>query len=398
MSLYSDFQPAPPDSILGLSAAFAKDPRPGKINLGVGVYKDATGKTPILDCVKRAEERLWQTENSKTYLPIDGDARYGAAVRELLFGKQHSILRDNRAQTAQSPGGTGALRLAADFIARNLPGRTIWVSDPTWANHPAIFSAAGLALHRYPYYNAETHQLDREAFFAGLETIPEGDVVVLHACCHNPTGVDLTKEDWHRVVEILQKRNLLPLLDFAYQGFGDGLAEDAVGLHELTKKIPELFIASSFSKNFGLYGERVGALTIVAESEKSAELAMGHLRLRIRTNYSNPPLHGAAIVRTTLADAELRSEWETELTAMRERIASMRQLFVDTLRDRGVRRDFSFLTQQKGMFSYSGLNEKQVNLLREQYAIFIVGDGRINVAGMSESNMDYLCEAISSVL
>ncbi len=398
MSLYSSFEPAQPDPILGLSAAFARDERPGKINLAVGVYKDSDGKTPVLSPVKEAEGRLLTKETSKGYLPMEGGAVYGELVRDLLFGSGHPVLRDGRARTAHTPGGTGALRLAADFIARHLPGRTIWMSDPTWANHPQIFHAARLQTNTYPYYDAATHGLNSGEFLSALEQIPEGDILLLHACCHNPAGADPDPETWEAIARVAAARGLVPLVDFAYQGFGEGIEADSVGLRLLAQSCPEFFVASSFSKNFGLYAERVGALTLVAANAGEADTALGHLVLGARTNYSNPPLHGSAIVCEILTDSDLRRRWEQEVADMRNRINHMRTLFVDTLAARGVSRDFSFLTREKGMFSFSGLDREQVDRLREEFAIYIVGSGRINVAGMTEDNMEPLCEAIAAVL
>jgi aspartate/tyrosine/aromatic aminotransferase len=398
MTMFEKFTPAPPDAILGLTEAFKKDPNPAKINLGVGVFKDEQGRTPVLQSVKRAEERLLKNEGTKNYLAIDGAPEYAAAVQELLFGKGHEVLTSQRAVTAQAPGGTGALRVAADFIARLLPGARIWLSEPTWPNHPNVFRAAGLEVASYPYFDPALNGVNFDAMLAAIHKIPAGDVVVLHCCCHNPTGSDLTVAQWQRISEVVGERKLLPLLDFAYQGFADGLREDAAGLLAMTQPGRELLVASSFSKNFGLYNERVGALTLIAGDEKAAQTALTHIKQAIRANFSNPPAHGALIVTTVLTDPELRSQWEQEVNAMRDRINTMRHLFVETLNEKGVQRDFSFIARQRGMFSFSGLNADQVKALREQYGIYIVGGGRINVAGMTEENMDYLCSAIADVL
>ncbi|MEZ4614479.1 MAG: amino acid aminotransferase [Caldilineaceae bacterium] len=396
--MFEQFTPAPPDAILGLTEAFKKDPNPKKVNLGVGVYKDAQGRTPILASVKEAEARILQHEATKSYLGIDGSPEYAAAVQELLFGADHPILAGNRAVTAQGPGGTGALRVAADFIARMFAGAQVWISDPTWPNHPSIFQAAGLTVKSYPYFDAAANGVNFGAMLATLKQIPAGDVLLLHGCCHNPTGADLTPAQWQEVAAVVAERKLLPLLDFAYQGFGDGLAEDAIGMRTICDRVDEVLIASSFSKNFGLYSERIGALTLVAGTSAAAETALGHIKLAIRANYSNPPAHGAAIVTTVLCDPALRTQWEGEVTAMRDRINSMRHLFVETLNEKGVEQDFSFIAQQRGMFSYSGLKPDQVKALREKHGVYIVGSGRINVAGMTEGNMDYLCTAIADVL
>lgn len=389
---------APPDPILGLTETFKKDPNPNKINLGVGVYKDAHGRTPVLTSVKRAEERLLSAEQTKNYLPIEGHAEFDSATLALLFGADHALLHSGRAVTAQAPGGTGALRVAADFIASTLGARTVWLSDPTWPNHPNVFQAAGLKTATYPYFDRASNGVAFDAMLAALGDIPEGDVVVLHGCCHNPTGIDLDRAQWRAVAEIVTERALLPVVDFAYQGFADGLDADAAGLTELASHCPDLLIASSYSKNFGLYNERVGALTLIAAKADAADTALSHIKRVIRANYSNPPAHGAAVVATVLNDPELRALWETEVGEMRDRINAMRHLFVETLHEKGVTQDFSFIARQRGMFSFSGLTPEQVKALRERHAVYIVGSGRISVAGMTEGNMDYLCHAIADVL
>ena len=390
---------APPDSILGLMEAFKADPNPKKINLSVGVYKDEQGQTPVLASVKEAERRLLASEKSKGYLSIEGHPQFAAAVQELLFGAEHEVVRGGRAVTAQTPGGTGALRVAADFLKKHFPQARMWVSRPTWANHPAVFAAAGLEVEVYPYLDESGRRLDLRGMLYALKQIPAGDVVLLHACCHNPTGIDPTPSEWREIAAAVHERGLLPLVDFAYQGFGDGLAEDAAGLAELAKPDRELLVASSFSKNFGLYGERVGALTLVASKRDAAERALSQVRIAIRTNYSNPPTHGAAIVATVLNDPELRKQWESELAGMRQRIHEMRELFVATMRGKAPRHDFSFLKDQKGMFSFSGLTNLQVDELRNKHSVYVVGNGgRINVAGMTRENMEPLCEAIAAVL
>ena len=389
---------APPDPILGLAEAFRKDPNPAKIDLSAGVYRDATGNTPIFRAVKRAEERILRQETSKNYLSIQGSAEYAAAVQELLFGPEHEILTSRRVATVHTPGGTGALRVAGDFLKKMYPGKRIWVSQPTWPNHPSVFQAAGLEVKTYPYFDAATNSLAFDEMIAALQQIPEGDVLLLHACCHNPTGVDPTLEQWSQIADVIEERRLLPLVDFAYQGLGDGLREDAKGLLTLCRPGGELLIASSFSKNFGLYNERVGALTIVASSPAVAEAVLSQVKLCIRANYSNPPAHGAAIVTTIWNDPELRADWEAEVREMRDRIHEMRSLFVETLADKGVQRDFSFIAHQRGMFSFSGLTPKQVEVLRQKYSIYIVSSGRINVAGMTTENMDRICQAIAEVL
>ncbi len=396
--MFEHLEAAPSDAILGLTEAFKKDPNPERINLSVGVYQDADGKTPVLDCVKEAERRLLESELTKSYLGIDGLSEFGTLVRELIFGFEHEIIQSNRSVTVQAPGGTGALRVAADFIQKNFPGARLWCSQPTWANHSNIFKAAGIGIESYPYFDAAASRLNFESMLATLKQVPSGDVVCLHPCCHNPTGVDPTDDQWRQIADVVFERGLLPLLDFAYQGFGDGLCEDAVGLAEFCHLDRELLICSSFSKNFSLYRERVGALTIVAVNAVSAQVVLSQIKSCVRANYSNPPAHGAAIVATILGDPQLRGAWELELTQMRDRINGMRRLFVDTVKANGANRDFSFIIRQRGMFSFSGLTPDQVDELREKHSIYVVRNGRINVGGMTEANMDRLCEAIVSVL
>lgn len=396
--MFQQVQTAPPDSILGLNEAFRNDPNPEKINLSVGVYKDENGITPVLKCVKQAEKRLLETENSKSYLPIDGRPGYAKSVRELQFGADHEVLTAKRAVTVQTPGGTGALRVAGDFLADSFPGRTLWHSQPTWPNHPNIFTAAGIPLKTYPYFDKATNGLAFAGMMEALKQAPKGDIVLLHGCCHNPTGIDPTPQQWKEIGDLIQENELLPLLDFAYQGFGDGLSEDAAGLREIARPGQEMLICSSFSKNFGLYNERVGALTAVAGHEAEAIAVLSQLKKVIRSNYSNPPTHGAAVVETVLGDAELNTMWEEELAHMRDRINGIRKLFVDKISACGIDQDFSFIQKQKGMFSFSGLNQMQVDQLRNEMSIYIVGSGRINVAGISETNVDRLCEGIKKVL
>lgn len=396
--MFETLTPAPPDAILGLTVAYNEDTNPNRINLGVGVYKDAGGNTPILKSVRAAEERLLLSERTKSYLPIDGDRAFQSATQRLLFGENHPAIRTGLAVTAQTPGGTGALRVAADFIAKTSPNATVWVSEPTWPNHPGVFGSAGLKVRTYPYFDSDTNALDFQGMAAAVARMSAGDVIILHGCCHNPTGVDLAPQQWDVVTQLVTDLGILPLIDFAYQGFAAGLRADAEGWQRLMRSGNELIIANSYSKNFGLYRERVGAMTLVAASRQEAETAMSHVKTVVRTNYSNPPYHGAAIVSTVLNDDGLREQWEQEVTDMRNRINTMRSLFVETLNEKGVEKDFSHIARQRGMFSFSGLNPEQVKRLREEYAIYIVGSGRINVAGMTESNMDYLCESIASVL
>jgi aspartate aminotransferase len=397
--MFDSLPQAPPDAILGLADAFKRDANPRKINLSVGVYKDEQGNTPILDCVKEAERRLLASEKTKGYLSIEGHPDYDRRVPELLFGAGHEVLASSSAVTAQTPGGTGSLRVAADFLKKHFPQAKVWLSKPTWANHGAIFSAAGQQVESYAYIDASGRGLDFAAMLKSLQSIPAGDIVLLHACCHNPTGIDPTPDQWKLIAAVMHQRGLLPLVDFAYQGFGDGIVEDAAGLRELAQPGRELLVCSSFSKNFGLYGERVGALTLVATSQDAAERALSQVRISIRTNYSNPPTHGAAIVAAVLGDAALRQQWEQELAAMRQRIHQMRRLFVETMHQKAPQHDFSFLEKQKGMFSFSGLSNLQVDELRSKHGVYVVGNGgRINVAGITRDNVQPLCDAIAAVL
>jgi len=389
---------APPDSILGLTEAFRQDPNPAKINLGIGVFCDETGKTPVLPSVKEAEKRLLATDNSKGYLPIDGSPQFGRFVQELVLGSGHAAIAAGRIATAHTPGGTGALRVAADLIKKTLPAATVWVSDPTWPNHPQILQAAAVPVQTYPYFDAAANTLACERLLGALQAVPAGDVVLLHACCHNPTGIDPTVVQWRRIGQVLAERGVLPLVDFAYQGFGRGLREDAAGLLALLESCPEALIASSFSKNFGLYKERVGALTVVAKEADGLARVQSQVKAVIRANYSNPPAHGGLIVSTIMGDAALRAQWELEVAQMRNRINGMRTDFVARLQALGVARDFSFITRQLGMFSFSGLTKAQVERLKLEFGIYIVGNGRINVAGMTPGNLDPLCRAIQAVL
>ncbi len=396
--MFEHIQAAPPDAILGLSEAFNKDSNPKKVNLSVGVFKDESGKTPIPEAVKEAERRLLEREKSKSYLPIDGLAEFCQFTEQLLFGGQHEAVTGKRTHTAQTPGGTGALRVAADFIHSHMPNATVWVSAPTWPNHPKIFQSAGLKTKEYAYFDAASHGVDIKGLLAAINQIPAGDVICLHACCHNPTGADPTAEQWKQIADAVYARGILPLLDFAYLGFGDGLQPDGVALRELARPGVEMLIASSYSKNFGLYNERVGALTVVTKSAEAATKVASQVKSTIRTNYSNPPSHGGAIVREILADAALRTQWENELAEMRNRINGMRKLFTETMAKKLPSRDFKFIEKQRGMFSYTGLTAQQVDLLKEKFGIYAVRDGRINVAGITTSNCEPLCDAIAAVI
>lgn len=387
---------APPDAILGLTEAYVADPNPQKMNLSVGVYKDASGQTPVLRSVKDAERRLLDTESSKSYLPIDGHPGFRTHVRKLVFG---STVEPERAVVLQTPGGTGALRVAAEFLATQLNAVRIWTSSPTWANHPAVFASAGLASETYRYLSADKTSLDFEGMMEDLESkTATGDVVLLHACCHNPTGVDPTSDQWQQLADLLRRKHLLPLIDFAYQGFAEGIEEDAAGVRTILHAQPEAIVCSSFSKNFGLYSERTGAISIVCGDAAEATAVQSQVKKLIRSNYSNPPRHGGAVVSEVLDDAGLTSLWREEVRQMRDRIARLRSQFVETMKTTGRGHDFSFLLDQKGMFSFSGLNPMQVDRLRNEHSIYIVGSGRINVAGMSEERMPALCDAIRAVI
>ncbi|TWT74995.1 amino acid aminotransferase [Allorhodopirellula solitaria] len=387
---------AAPDAILGIGEAFAADPRSEKMNLSVGVYKDAAGTTPIMQCVKAAEQKILESETTKSYLPIDGLPDYRNAVREMLLGDQ---VPADRVAVLQTPGGTGALRVAAEFLATQCSPTRVFVPNPTWANHTAIMRAAGLPVETYRYLGSDRHSLDFQAMVDDLtENTRPGDAVLLHACCHNPTGVDPTTDQWQEIAKLLASRGLIPLLDFAYQGFGDGLEEDAAGLRTVLQHCDEAIACSSYSKNFGLYSERVGAATLIAATPSATAASLSQLKIVVRANYSNPPRHGGAIVATVLADPELTKIWKTELEGKRLRIKQLREQFVAGMKQQPGAPDFSFLLQQKGMFSFSGLSAMQVDELRTKHGVYVVGSGRINVAGMNEEKMDWLCQAVADVM
>jgi len=396
--MFESISAAPADPILGLADLFRADDRPHKINLGIGVYKDETGKTPVLTSVKKAEQYLLENETTKNYLSIDGLPDFARCTQALLFGNDSPLIAAGRACTAQTPGGTGALRVAADFLATQTSVKRVWVSNPSWPNHKNVFNAAGLEVCEYQYYDAANHTLDFDGMLAALQQAQAGDVVLFHGCCHNPTGIDPTREQWQQLAALSQEKGWLPLFDFAYQGFARGLDEDAEGLRIFAAAHQELLVASSYSKNFGLYNERVGALTLVAASSDAAKTAFSQVKYSIRANYSNPPSHGAAVVATILSNEALRTIWVQELTDMRQRIQRMRQLFVNTLAEKGARQDFSFIIKQNGMFSFSGLTKDQVVRLRDEFGVYAVNSGRVNVAGMTPDNMSALCEAIVAVL
>ena len=389
---------APPDPILGLAEAFRNDPRPDKVNLSAGVFVDETGKTPMLASVIEAERRLAEAATTKLYLPIDGNAVYRDLVRELALGKDHEAVTSGRALATQTPGGTGGLRVAADFLRQTGAGDTLWMSEPTWPNHPQLFQAAGFRIRAYPYTDATGRKIDEEAMLAALGQASPGDIVLLHGACHNPTGVDPSPDLWRRIGDLVEERHILPLVDLAYQGFGDGLAEDAAGLHELARPDAELLVSTSFSKTFSLYAERVGALIVIARSAADANAAQSHVKAAVRVNYSNPPAHGADIVRTILADPALRPQWETELAGMRARIKDNRRALVAALEARRIPGDWSGIATQRGMFALLGLDAHQVARLKDEHAVYVVGKGRINVAGFTQANLPVFADALAKVV
>lgn len=396
--MWQNVKAAPADSIFGLTEAFRNDPNGQKVNLGVGVYKDEEGKTPILHCVKAAEKILLDNEGTKSYLPISGDPVYAAEVQKLLFGESAAVITSGRAVTAHAPGGTGALRVGGDLLKKFYPAAKVWISKPTWANHKGVFQTAGFQLAEYAYYNPETRAVNFAAMTTSLEKVPAGDIVLLHACCHNPSGVDLDADQWRQVAGIGKEKGWIPFLDFAYQGFGESVEGDRCGIEEFAATGLDFFIASSFSKNFGLYNERTGALTVVCPTAEDAAVAMSHLKTTIRVIYSNPPAHGGLIVATILSNPELHKQWLSELAGMRDRIKAMRVALVEGLAARAVKGDFSSITRQRGMFSFSGLSDEIVAWLRTNKSIYVVGGGRINLAGLTKANIDYVCDAIAEAL
>lgn len=386
----------PGDPILGLMEAYAKDSNPNKFDLGVGVFKDAQGLTPVPVAVKVAEQRLLDNQASKSYVGGHGDAVFGRLICELVLGDESPLLTAQRVGATQTPGGTGALRLSAEFIKHCLPGRGIWLSDPTWPIHETLFASAGLAVHHYPYVGAD-NRLNVPAMLAALESAPKGDVVLLHACCHNPTGFDLSQQDWLAVLEVVRRRELLPLIDFAYQGFGDGLEEDAWMVRRFAAELPELLITSSCSKNFGLYRERTGALLVCSSDAQKLLDVRSQLALLARNLWSTPPDHGAAVVAQILGDPALKHLWVEEVDAMRQRIAQLRTGLVEALAPHGLGERFAHIAQQRGMFSYTGLSAEQVTQLRERHSVYLVSTGRANIAGADAARLDALAAAIADV-
>lgn len=398
-SLFSAIPLAPKDPILGITEAFNADTRADKANLGVGVYYDENGKLPLLSCVRQAEDQLNATHSPRGYLPIDGIAAYNQAVQKLLFGEGSAVITEKRAITAEALGGTGALKIGADLIRRFSPaGTVVYISDPSWENHRAIFEGAGFEVRTYPYYDAASHGLNFQGMLDCIKSAAAGSVFILHACCHNPTGVDLDAGQWDQVIAALEAGRHIPFLDIAYQGFGDGIEEDGQVVRKFAASAVPFLVSSSFSKSFSLYGERVGALTVVLDSADEAARTLSQLKRVIRSNYSNPPTHGAQVVQRVLNDAELRKLWEEELGGMRVRIKRMRKALVDGLKAAGVSRDFSFIESQRGMFSYSGLTAEQVEALRADHGIYAVSSGRICVAALNEKNIGPVVQAIAAML
>jgi len=389
---------APKDPILGVTELFVADANPKKVNLGVGVYYDDNGKVPLLECVRRAEQQRVQSGTPKSYLPIDGLAAYDRAVQELVFGKDAELLKARRVVTAQALGGTGGLKLGADLLRQFTPSAQVWISEPSWENHRALFEAAGFSVNAYPYYDPVTHGINFEAMLQRLGSLPAGSIVVLHVCCHNPTGVDLSQDQWKQVLGAVRAGGLVPFLDLAYQGFGDGIDADAFAARLFAPAMSPVFLSSSFSKSLSLYGERVGAVSIVAADADEAARVLSQLKRVIRTNYSNPPTHGGDIVARVLTTPELRSLWEQELGGMRERIKAMRKALVEGIHKRAPGADFSFILKQRGMFSYSGLSAQQVERLRGEFSIYAVETGRICVAALTSKNIDYVADAIAKVI
>jgi aromatic-amino-acid transaminase len=389
---------APKDPILGITELYVADKNPSKVNLGVGVYYDDNGKVPLLECVRRAEQQRVQSGAPKAYLPIDGLQSYDQAVQALVFAPDAPALREKRVITVQALGGTGGLKIGADFLKLLCPGAQVWISEPSWENHRALFEGAGFKVGSYPYFDPATRGLRFEPMLAALGALPAGDIVVLHSCCHNPTGVDLSKEQWQKVLAAVQARGLVPFLDLAYQGFGDGIDADAYAARLFAGATSPVFLSSSFSKSLSLYGERVGAFSLVAGSADEAARALSQVKRIVRTNYSNPPTHGSDIVARVLTTPELRALWEQELGGMRERIKAMRKALADGIQKRVPGADWSFVLRQNGLFSYTGLTKAQVERLRAEYSIYAIETGRICVAALNAKNIDYVAEAIARVL
>ncbi len=398
MSLFSAIEMAPRDPILGLIEQFSADSNPNKVNLGVGVYYDDSGKLPLLKCVQAAEAQIMGTPKARGYLPIDGIAAYDGAVKGLVFGTNSEAVQSDRVATIQAIGGTGGLKVGADFLRRLGTSDTVLISDPSWENHRALFTAAGFQVGTYPYYDADKRGINFDGMLAGLKAAAAGTVVVLHACCHNPTGYDITPEQWDQVVAVVKEKQLTPFLDMAYQGFGFGIQEDGAVIQKFVDAGLTFLVSTSFSKSFSLYGERVGALSVLCTDKAEAAKVLSQLKITIRTNYSNPPIHGGSVVATVLGTPELRAQWEVELAEMRDRIKTMRKTLVDGLKAAGVTQDMSFITQQIGMFSYSGLTKDQMVRLRTEFGVYGTDTGRMCVAAMNSKNIDHVCRSVAAVV
>ena len=398
MSLFTAVEMAPRDPILGLNDQFAADTNPSKVNLGVGVYFDDNGKLPLLQCVQAAEKAMMDKPTPRGYLPIDGIAAYDNGVKALVFGADSDVVKSGRVSTVQAIGGTGGLKIGADFLKKLNPNAKVMISNPSWENHRAIFQNAGFEVDNYAYYDAATRSIDFAGMLADLNAAPAGTVVVLHACCHNPTGYDITPAQWDQVIEVVKAKNLVAFLDMAYQGFGHGIAEDGAVIGKFVAAGLNIFVSTSFSKSFSLYGERVGALSVVANDKEEAARVLSQLKIVIRTNYSNPPTHGGAVVAAVLNNPELRAQWEAELGEMRVRIKAMRQKLVDGLKAAGVTQDMSFITTQIGMFSYSGLSKEQMIRLRSEFGVYGTDTGRMCVAALNSKNIEHVCKSIAAVI
>jgi aromatic-amino-acid transaminase len=396
--MFTAVEMAPRDPILGLNEQYAADSNPHKVNLGVGVYYDDNGKLPLLACVKAAEEDMMKTPTARGYLPIDGIVAYDNAVKGLVFGADSEPVKSGRVATIQAIGGTGGLKVGADFLKKLSPNAKVLISDPSWENHRALFTNAGFLVDSYPYYDAAKRGVNFEGMLAALNAAPAGTIVVLHACCHNPTGYDITAAQWDQVIAAVKAKNLTPFLDMAYQGFGHGIAEDGAVVGKFVDAGLSFFVSTSFSKSFSLYGERVGALSVLCESKEEASRVLSQLKIAIRTNYSNPPIHGGAVVAAVLNDPARRAVWEKELAEMRTRIKAMRQTLVDGLKAAGVKQDMSFITTQIGMFSYSGLTKDQMVRLRNEFGVYGTDTGRMCVAALNSKNIDYVCQSIAKVI
>lgn len=396
--MFEPLAPLPADPILGLMALYQQDPNPHKVDLGVGVYKDEQGQTPVLASIKQAEQRLLEQEASKAYVGPAGSLEFNARMAELLFGVDHCLLRDDRLVLIQTPGGCGALRVAAELVKAVNPKARIWVSDPTWGNHIPLLGNSGLEIATYPYFDAQTNGLKFEEMMATLAQANASDLVLLHACCHNPTGVDLSRQQWQAISQLALEKGFTPFIDIAYQGFGEGLDEDAYGLRLMAETLPEIVVAASCSKNFGVYRERVGAVAVASRSAENAAALKSHILSIVRGIYSMPPAHGAMLVAEVLGDSPLKQQWLHEVAAMRKRISGLRSQFVQEMRQRGAGHRFDFVEQQKGMFSFLGLDEPQVTRLRNEYSVYLVSPSRASIAGLNNTNMSYVCDAIAQVM